>query len=71
MRYDRHQSYVISLMDTEFIPVSGADIDTFINVVDEDVLFFYLHIMNSVGDDTDNNECLTMHNILVWGWGYH
>ena len=60
MRYDRHQSYVISLMDTGFIPVSGADIDTFINMVDEDVLFLYPHIMNSIGDDIDNNKCLTM-----------
>ena len=49
--YNKNRSHVRSLIDTGFIPFSGADEDTFIDVVDGDPDVFSPDIINSVKDE--------------------
>ena len=49
--YVKNRSHVRSLIDAGFIPFSGADADTFLDVVDNDPDVFTPDIINSVDDE--------------------
>ena len=51
--YTKNHSHVRSLIDAGFIPFSGADADTFIDVVDGDPDVFSPDLINSVQDEDD------------------
>ena len=50
-RYNKNSSHVRSLIDTAFIPFSGADKNTLIDVVDGDSDVFSPCIINSVENE--------------------
>ena len=54
--YNKHRSTVRSLIDAGFIPFSGADADTFLDVVDDEPDVFSPDIINSVDDEDDVYE---------------
>ena len=50
--YNKNRSHVRSMIDAGFIPCSGADADTFLDVVDNDPDVFS-PIINSVDDEEE------------------
>ena len=54
--YNRHRGTVRSLTDAGFIPYSGADVDTFLDVVDGDPDVFAPDILNAVDDGSPLDE---------------
>ena len=54
--YNKHRSTVRSLIDAGLIPFSGADADTFLDVVDDEPDVFSPDIINSVDDEDDVYE---------------
>ena len=49
--YNKNRSHVRYLIDAGFIPFSGADADTLLDVVNDNTNNFFPHIINLVDDE--------------------